>query len=104
MDQGVICSLNVVRKIIRSAAKKKNFPKTVVNCFQKSEISRESQKAAIAENDHSFKELEEEIENMDAVSFTDVNPEVLAVQPPHSDAEIVAKLLETEDVSNDNRN
>ena len=87
--------------------------KTVVNCFRKSEISRESQKAAISEDDHSFKELEEEIENlssfqpdlvsenMDAVSFSGVDPEVLAVQLPHSDAEIVVKLLETKDVRNE---
>ena len=71
MYQGVICSLksqylkNVVRKIIRSVDKKETFPKiyllmgmhmlaaawdavatkTVVNCFRKSEISRERQKA-----------------------------------------------------------
>ena len=89
--------------------------KAVVNCFPKSEISRESQKAAISEDDHSFKELEEEFkfnlssiqpdlvsENMDAVFFTGVDPEVLAVQSPHSDSEIVVKLLETEDVRNDN--
>ena len=37
---------------------------------------------------------------MDAASFTDLD--VLVVQPPPSDAEIVAELLETEDVSNDN--
>ena len=37
---------------------------------------------------------------MDAASFTDLD--VLAVQSPPSDAEIVAELLETEDVSNDN--
>ena len=138
MDQGVICSLkaqylkNVVRKIIRSVEKKKTFPKisfllgmhmlvaawdavttkTVVNCFRKPEISRESQKAARVEEDHSFKELEEEIlssvqpdlvsENMDAVSFTDFAPKVLTVPLLHSDAEIVAELLEMEGVSNDN--
>ena len=39
---------------------------------------------------------------MDAVSFTDFDPKVLTVQPPHSDAEIVGELLETEDVSDDN--
>ena len=39
---------------------------------------------------------------MDKASFTDVDAEVLAAQPPPSDAEIVAELLETEDVSNDN--
>ena len=37
--------------------------KTVVNYFRKSEISIESQKAAIAEVNDSFKELEREIES-----------------------------------------
>ena len=41
-------------------------------------------------------------ENIDAASITDVDAEVLAVQPSLSDAEIVAVMLETEDVSNDN--
>ena len=39
-------------------------------------------------------------QNMDAASFTDVDTEDLAVQSPPN-AEIVAKLLATEDVSND---
>ena len=39
---------------------------------------------------------------MDKPSFTDVDAEVLDVQPPFSDADIKAELLETEDVSNDN--
>ena len=39
---------------------------------------------------------------MDAASFTDVDAEVLAVQPPPSDAGIVGELLAAEDVSNDN--
>ena len=84
----------------------------VVNCFQKSKISSESQKAAIPEVNDSFKELEEEIENlhsiqpglvsenMDAASFAELDAQVLAVQPSLSDAEIVVELLETEDVSN----
>ena len=71
----------------------------------------ESQRFAIAEDNEFFKELEKEIdsiqpdlvsENMDTVSFTNVGAEVLAVQPPASDAETVAELLETKDVSNDN--
>ena len=41
-------------------------------------------------------------ENMGAASFTDVNAEVLAAQPPLFEAEIVVELLETEVVSNDN--
>ena len=87
--------------------------KTVVNCFRKSKILSKSQKAAIAEGDGPFKELEEEIknlhsieldlvsENMDAASFTNVHAEVLAVQPLPSDAEIVVELLQMEDISND---
>ena len=39
---------------------------------------------------------------MDATSFTGVDAENRVVQPPPSDAEIVAELLETEDVSNHN--
>ena len=111
MNQSVIRSLkaqyhkNVVRKIIQSVEKKKTLPKnslllemqllvaawytlttkTIVNCFRKSKISIESQKAAIAEKDDPFKELEEEFENLcsiqpdlvseniDAASFTDVD-------------------------------
>ena len=88
--------------------------KTVVNCFWKSKISSESQKAAIAEVNDSFEKLEEEIEdvhsiqpglvseNMDVASITEIDAQVLAVQPPLSDAEIVVELLEMEDVSNDN--
>ena len=37
----------------------------------------------------------------DAGFFTDVHAEVLTRQPPPCDAEIVAELLEMEDVSND---
>ena len=77
-------------------------------------MSRESQKAVIAEDNHPFQEMEEEIENirsiqpdlvsesMDAASFNHVYAEVLTVHPPPSDAEIAAELFETEDVSTDN--
>ena len=87
--------------------------KTVVNCFRKSKISSESQNAAITEDDNPFKELEEEIQNLrsvqsdlvldtiDASSFTDVDAEVTAVQPPLTDAEIIECLLDTEDGGND---
>ena len=63
-------------------------------------------KSAVTEDNIPFKKLVE-IENLrsiqldlvsknvDAASFTDVNLEVAVVQPPLSDAEIVAKLLET---------
>ena len=84
--------------------------KTVVICFRKSKISSECQRSAIAEDNDPFTELEEEIknlrsiqpdlvpENMDAASFTDVDAEVLVVQRQPSAADIVAELLETEDV------
>ena len=87
--------------------------KTVMNGFRKSNISSESQKAAIAEEDDTFKELDEETdnlcsiqpglvsENMDAASFTDVDPEVTSCTAA-SDADIVAEMLETKDVNNDN--
>ena len=77
-------------------------------------MSRESLKAAIAEDNHPFQEMEEETENirsiqpdlvsegMDADSFNYVDAEFLTVHPPPSDAEIAAELFETEDVSTDN--
>ena len=88
--------------------------KTVAHCSRKSKILSESQRGTIAEEDDLFKELEEAIENirpiepdfvsenMDAASFTDVDAEVLTVQPLSSEAENIVKLLEAEDVSNDN--
>ena len=39
---------------------------------------------------------------MNVASFTNVDAEVLAVQLQHYDNEIVAELLETKDVINDN--
>lgn len=39
---------------------------------------------------------------MEAASFTDFDSEVLAVQPPPFKDEIIAELLGTEDVNNDN--
>ena len=86
---------------------------TVVNCLRTSGISTESQETAIAEDDDPFRELEDEIddlrsvqrdlteEDFDATTFADVDAEVIAVQPPPSEAEIVAELLETESVSDD---
>ena len=88
--------------------------KTVAHCSRKSKILSESQRATIVEEDDLFKELEEVIENicpiqldfvsenMDAASFTDVDAEVLTVQPPSSEAENLVKLLGAEDVNNDN--
>ena len=81
---------------------------TFVNCFRKSGISTESQKTAIAED-----ELQDEIDDLrsvqpdliekdfDATTFTDVDAEVIAVQTPLSDAKIVAELLETEGINDD---
>ena len=86
---------------------------TIVNCFWESGISTESQKTAIAEDDDPFRELRDEIddlrsvqpnlieEDFDATTFADVDAKVMAMQPPPSDAEIVAELLETEGVSDD---
>ena len=88
--------------------------KTLVNCFRKSKISSKSQKTVITEDDDLFKELEEEIEflhsvqpdlvskNMDEASFIDFDAEFLAIQLSPSDTKVIAQLLETEDVSNDN--
>ena len=75
---------------------------------RKSGVSTESQETAIVEDDDPFRELQDEIddlrsvqpnlieEDFDATTFGDVDAEVIAVQPPPSDAEIVAELLETE--------
>ena len=87
--------------------------KTIVNCFRKSGISSQSQETAIVEDGDSFWELQDEIddlrsiepnlieEDFDVTTFADVDAEVMAVQPPPSDAEIEADLLETEGVSDD---
>ena len=87
--------------------------KTIVNCFRKSGISTHSQETAIVEDDDPFWELQDEIdelrsvepnlieEDFDATTFADVDAEVIAVQPPPSEAEIVAELLQMEKVSDD---
>ena len=86
---------------------------TFVNCFRKSGISTESQKTAIAEDDDPFRELQDEIDDLrsvqpdliekdfDATTFADVDAEVIAVQTALSDAKIVAELLETEGINDD---
>ena len=86
---------------------------TIVYYFQKSGISTESQETAIAEDDDPFRQLQDETDNLhsiqpnlieedfDATTFTDVDVEVIALQPPPSDAEIVAELLETDGDSDD---
>ena len=71
---------------------------TIVNCFRKSGISTESQETTIAEDDDPFRDLKHEIDDLrsvkhnliDATTFADVDVEVIVVQPPPSDAEIVA--------------
>ena len=84
-----------------------------MSCFRKPGIYNESQETAIAEDDDPFRELQDEIddlrsvqpnlieEDFDATTFADVDAEVIAVQPPPSDAEIATELLETEGVSDD---
>ena len=85
----------------------------IVNSFRKSGISTESQETVIVEDIDPFQELQDEIddlcsvqpnlieEDFGATTFANVDAEVIAVQPPPSDAEIVAELLETEGVSGD---
>ena len=74
--------------------------------LSKSGIPTESQETTIAEDDDPFQELQDEIddllsvhpnlieEDFDATTFADVDAEVIAVQPPPSDAEIIAELLD----------
>ena len=75
--------------------------KTVANRFWKSKKLSEIQKVAMAKDDDPFNKFKEDVENlhsiqpdlvsenMDTASFTDADAEVLAVQPPPSDSEIV---------------
>ena len=89
------------------------FTQTIANCFRKSGISTESQETTLAEDDDPFWELQNEIddlrsvqpnfieEDFDASTFADFDAEVIAVQPPPPDAEIVAELLQKEGVSDD---
>ena len=86
---------------------------TIVNCFRKSGISTESQETAIVKDDNPFRELQDEIddlrsvqpnlieEDFDVTTFADVDAKVIAVQPPPSDTENVAELLEMEGISDD---
>ena len=85
---------------------------TIVNCFRKSGISTVSQDTALVEDDNPFREFQDEIDDLrsaqpnliegdfDATTFANVDAEVIAVQPPPSDAEIVAELLERDGFSN----
>ena len=137
MDQGIIRSLkakyrkNIVRKIIRNLQKNKALPaisilngmqmlvsawnsisiETIVNCFRKARISPANQEAAIAEEDDSLKDLQDENdvlrnvqpdlvpEDVNASSLIDVGSEVSAVQPPLTDSEILAEFFKTGDIS-----
>ena len=109
---------NIVRKIIQSIEKKKTLPKIsllqgtqmlvsawdalsmqpIMNCSPKSEISSKSQDEIVNLRFVQPNLIEEEF---DATTFANVDAEVIPVQNPPSDAEIVAKLLETEGVSDD---
>ena len=84
-----------------------------MNGFPKAGISAERQDAAIAEEDDPYKDLQDEIdalrtvqpdlipEDINAASLVDVDAEVSAVQPPPTDAEILADFLETDNISDD---
>ena len=84
-----------------------------MNCFRKAGISAENHDEAIAEEDDPFKDLQIEIdalrtvqpdlipEDFNAASLVDVDAEVSAVQPPPTDAEILAEFLETDNISNE---
>ena len=89
---------------------------TIMNCFRKSGISTESQETVVAEDDNPFRELQDEIEDLrsirpnlneedfDTITFVNVDAEIIPVQSPFSDTEIVAELLETEGISDDDDN
>ena len=84
---------------------------SIVNCFRKAGISAENQDAAIAEEDDTIKDLQDEIdalrtvqldlipEDINAASLVDVDAEVSAVQPPPTDAEILTDFAETDNIS-----
>ena len=84
---------------------------TVIDCFRKAGISTAIQEAAIADKDDPFKDLQNEIdalqnlqpdlipEDVNAVSLTDVDAEVSAVQPPLTDSEILAEFFKSGIVS-----
>ena len=68
-------------------------------------LRKGNHETAIAEDDDPFRELQDKIvqpnlikEDFDANIFADVDAEVIAVQSPPSDTQIVAELLETEGV------
>ena len=77
---------------------------TIVNCFRKAGISTANQEAAIADEDDPLKDLQNQIdalrnlqpdlvpEDVNAVSLTDIDFEVSAVQPPLTDSEILAEF------------
>ena len=87
------------------------FIETIVNCFREAGISPANQRAAIAEEDDPFKDLQDGIdvlrnvqpdlvpEDVNASSLIDVDSEVSAVQPPLTDSEILADFFKIGDIS-----
>ena len=84
---------------------------TIVNFFRKAGISTANQEVAIADEDDSFKDLQNKInalrniqpdlllEDVNTASVTDVDGEVSAVQPPIAHSEILAEFFETGNIS-----
>ena len=127
MDQGVIRSLkanyckNVVQKIIQSVKKKKTLPKNFTTARNAnvsfslrctidatdhellSNIWNIHQKPGILHSGRSFDPCQPNLteKDFDATTFANVDAEILPVQPPPSDAEIVGELLGMEGVSDD---
>ena len=148
MDQGVIRSLKahyrrrIVCLCIKSLDEDNPLPKitilrtiknlvsswnagsekeTIVNCFEKANISHANQQTAVIDADDPFKSLEEELDNLrnldqnpvedtlSAESFVELNSEVVTSASCMSDADILAKVIrsdsiEDEDDDDDNDN
>ena len=148
MDQGVIRSLKahyrrrIVCLCIKSLDEDNPLPKitilrtiknlvsswnavsekeTIVNCFEKANISHANQQTAVIDADDPFKSLEEELDNLlnldqnpvedtlSAESFVELDSEVVTSASCMSDADILAKVIrsdsiEDEDDDDDNDN
>ena len=148
MDQGVIRSLKahyrrrIVCLCIKSLDENNPLPKitilrtiknlvsswnavlekeTIVNCFEKANISHANQQTAVIDADDPFKSLEEELDNLlnldqnpvedtlSAESFVELNSEVVTSTSCMSDADILTKVIrsdsiEDEDDDDDNDN
>ena len=86
---------------------------TIVNCFHKAGISVKEQDTAIAKEDDPFKDLQDEIdalrtvqpdlipEDINAALLVAVDTKVSAVQPPPTDAKILAGFVESDNISDD---